>query len=227
MDTISSRVTTNWKTILHKLYFKHKTHIDTIFNNYKEDTIFPEQQKIFRAFKYFDKEELKVVILGQDCYHGMCKNKKPIACGLSFSVDDDCKTFPPSLRVIFDELHHEYGVRRTCTDLSDWAKQGVLMLNCALTVKQGKPNSHAKLWKPFTDDLIRYIAEHCKNVVYILWGEFAKGYIQYIDETQNCILTCRHPSPLAQRKGPFVGNNHFKLANEYLQKNNKQTIAWV
>jgi uracil-DNA glycosylase len=157
----------------------------------------------------------------------LSKNNLPLACGLSFSVNEECKTLPPSLRVIFDEINHEYGVKRTNTDLSDWAKQGVLMLNCALTVRQGKPNSHAKLWKPFTDDMIKYIAEHCQHVVYILWGEFAKGYSQYIDDTQNCILTCRHPSPLAQRKGPFVGNNHFKLANEYLQKNNKQPIVWV
>jgi uracil-DNA glycosylase len=196
-------------------------------SSYEDTKVFPEQQYIFRAFNYFDIEHLKVVVLGQDCYHSLSKNNIPLACGLSFSVDEKCKTLPPSLRVIFDEIHHEYGVKRTNTDLSDWAKQGVLMLNCALTVRQGKPNSHAKSWKPFTDDMIKHIAKHCQHVVYILWGEFAKGYSQYIDDTQNIILTCRHPSPLAQSKGPFVGNNHFKLANEYLQKNNKQTIAWV
>lgn len=226
MEQILCQVPTNWKNILMEIYFKHKIYIDKTYDE-DNNSIFPEKQYIFRAFSYCNVEDVKVVILGQDCYHSLSKNKLPLACGLSFSVNEDCKTMPPSLRVIFNELHHEYGVQRTNTDLSDWARQGVLMLNCALTVKQGKPNSHAKIWKCFTDDLIRYIAEHCHNVVYILWGEFAKGYVQYINDTSNYILTCRHPSPLAQSKGPFVGNNHFKFANEYLQKNNKQPIVWV
>ncbi len=219
-------VQTNWNDILTTLYEKHKLQIDKVLDNY--DGCLPEKHNIFRAFECFNVQDLKVVILGQDCYHSLSKkNGKPLACGLSFSVFEECQTLPPSLRVIFDELHHEYGVRRISTDLSDWSSQGVLLLNCALTVQQGKANSHAKVWKPFTDDLIMYIAKHCKNVVYILWGEFAKNYEQYIDTTTNYILTCRHPSPLAQSKGPFVGNNHFRLTNEYLEKNNKQPIVWV
>lgn len=227
MDDILHQVSTNWRDVLTTNYFEHKIYIDKVVQSYEDGETLPRKDDIFCAFNYFDIDDLKVVILGQDCYHGLSKNKHPLACGLSFGVHEECKTLPPSLRVIFDELHHEYGVKRTCTDLSDWARQGVLMLNCALTVKQGKPNSHAKLWKPFINDLIKYIAEHCKNVVYVFWGEFAKAYTRCIDETQNCILTCRHPSPLAQSKGPFVGNNHFKLANEYLKKNNKTSIVWV
>jgi uracil-DNA glycosylase len=203
MENIISDVHTDWRDVLANIYLKHKTHIDIIVEKYEDNNILPKQQYIFRTFDYFDKNALKVVILGQDCYHSLSKNSLPLACGLSFSVDEGCKTIPPSLRVIFDELHYEFGVRRTRTDLSDWSMQGVLMLNCALTVKQGKPNSHAKVWKPFTNDLIKYIAEHCKHVVYIFWGEFAKGYTKYINHTQNYVLECRHPSPLAQSKGPL------------------------
>ena len=120
-------------------------------------------------------------------------------------------------------------MKRRNTDLSDWSSQGVLLLNCALTVEKGRPNSHMKVWKPFTNDLLCWLGSNTKHVVYILWGEFAKAYSTLIDinDNKNMVLTCRHPSPLAQNKGPFVGNNHFKMANDYLIEKNKTPIKWV
>ena len=227
MESLICKLSTNWRDILVEIYTDHKQRIDAVFVDDETHIVLPKQDFVFRAFDFFNIEELKVVIIGQDCYHSLSKNKTPLACGLCFSVLEECNTIPPSLRVIFAELEDEYRVKRTSTDLRDWSEQGVLLLNCALTVQQGKANSHAKVWKPFTDDLIQYITSHTQNIVYILWGEFAKSYVQYIDASTNCILTCRHPSPLAQSKGPFVGNNHFRLANGYLEKHNKQPIAWL
>ncbi len=209
-----------------------ETHYEDIYKQLSDDvkefnSIFPAKKYIFNAFKYCPFNNIKVVIIGQDCYYSRSKNGSILANGLCFSVSQECNKCPPSLKTIFDELYNEYGERRMNTDLSDWASQGVLLLNCALTVREGKAGSHMKVWKSFTEDIIKYITRECQNIVYILWGEFAKSYSKYIDKNNNLVLECRHPSGLAASKGPFVGNNHFKLTNDYLLYNGKEPIKWI
>lgn len=229
LDTLKTSCHTNWQSILtHHL----DSYANVINNQINKDLeighdVYPKVEQIFNAFNYFNMDDLKVVIIGQDCYHSLSKNEKPFAHGLCFSVPQECNQCPPSLKVIFKELEAEYDVKRTNTNLEDWAKQGVLLLNCALTVRQNKAGSHMKIWIDFTKSIIRHITEHHKHVVYILWGEFAKGFATLINENDNMILTCRHPSPLAYNKGPFIGNNHFKLANDYLEHNGKGKINWI
>jgi uracil-DNA glycosylase len=181
--------------------------------------VLPPQDSILNAFKYCPLDDVKVVIVGQDCYP-----TKGHAMGICFSVPITEKC-PPSLRNIFKELEHEYHVKRNDTDLTDWAKQGVLMLNTALTVRQGCAGSHIKIWKGFTTDVIKFLASNGKNLCYILWGEHAISFKQYIDETRNCVLTHSHPSPLSRR--PFIGCNHFQLCNNYLASIEKIPIKWV
>jgi uracil-DNA glycosylase len=131
------------------------------------------------------------------------------------------------LRNIFKELENEYGVKRTETDLTDWAEQGVLLLNTALTVRESSAGSHLKFWKPFTWDVVKHIATKTKNTVYVLWGAHAQEYESLIDKENNLVLRGIHPSPLAARAGNFVGNGHFQKANEYLVKFDKAPITWV
>lgn len=219
----------DWVDILLPLIDPYYQHIDKQINDDTQTLkgIFPKHNDIFNAFKYCPFNNIKVVIIGQDCYYSRAKNGTILANGLCFSVSEECNKCPPSLKTIFDELYYEYGERRVNTNLSDWAVQGVLLLNCALTVREGKAGSHMKVWKGFTEDVIKYITKECNNIVYILWGEFAKSYAKYINKNNNLILECRHPSGLAASKGPFVGNNHFKLANEYLQVHGKEVIKWI
>jgi uracil-DNA glycosylase len=222
---------TDWSKLLIECIAPFQSSINNLLHSETSNKheVFPQVGDIFKSFAQFDRKDLKVVILGQDAYHTKAKNGVPLANGLCFSVQNDCGKCPPSLTTIFKELEHEFGVKRTNTDLEDWAAQGVLLLNCALTVRSGQPNSHIKVWKPFTEAVVRRIASEQHGIVYILWGEFAKSYVQLadIDETTNYVLTSRHPSPLAMNKGPFVGNMHFKRANEYLEIIGKCSIKWV
>lgn len=219
----------DWVDILLPLIDPYYQNIDKQVNDDTESQscIFPKETDVFNAFKFCPFNQIKVIIIGQDCYYSRAKNGTILANGLCFSVSEECNKCPPSLKTIFDELYYEYGERRVNTNLSDWAVQGVLLLNCALTVREGKAGSHMKVWKGFTEDVIKYITNQCNNIVYILWGEFAKSYARYINKNNNLILECRHPSGLAASKGPFVGNNHFKLANEYLQVHGKEVIKWI
>ena len=220
MQELIHNIKTNWKDILSKL---DKKDLDKLLG---EDKLLPEPNLIFRAFDFFNIEDLKVVIIGQDCYP-----TKGNAMGMCFSVPETQKC-AASLRNIFKELHAEYGIARTQTDLSDWAAQGVLLLNTALTVKEGVAGSHLRKWKPFTWELIRKMNEKAEGVVrtegvvYILWGAHAREYAEIIDGDRNLILTGIHPSPLAARSGKFVGCNHFKKTNEYLSKIGKPEISW-
>lgn len=218
-----------WTHILQELVKPYNNNINLFLDKECKDnhTIIPNKHQIFNAFRYCPISELKVVIIGQDCYYSRAKNGSLLANGLCFSVSQECNKCPPSLKTIFDELFYEYGERRTNTDLSDWATQGVLLLNCALTVREGKAGSHMKIWKGFTEDIIKYITKECHNVVYILWGEFAKSYAKYIDKSNNLVLECRHPSGLAASKGPFVGNNHFTLTNNFLLEHHSEPIKWL
>ena len=189
--------------------------------------IFPPREMVFQAMRLTSLDNLKVVILGQDPYFNEHKFG-PEAHGLCFSVRKGIP-MPPSLRNIFKEINDSiYGGNqiRTETDLTDWADQGVLLLNASLTVIAKKPNSHADLgWHALTDDIIRTISEQKKNVVFMLWGSFAQKKAQLIDQTRHLILQTSHPSPLSAHRG-FLGSGVFIKCNEYLGKNNISPIIW-
>lgn len=195
--------------------------LDQDYKTYgSELEVFPPSGKIFNAFSHFDPSGLRVVILGQDVYP-----TKGDGMGLSFSVPQGTRC-APSLRNILKEVSRSCGSRQN-TDLTDWARQGVLLLNTALTVREGSPGSHIRAWKPFTTSVVRHIASACNNVVYMLWGNHAQEYEPLIDASNNLVLRSIHPSPLASRSGSFVGNGHFEKANDYLRKFEHAPIAWA
>ena len=203
-----------------KPYFKEL--LNYVKEEYKKKTCFPPQNEIFNAFRYTKYEDLKVVILGQDPYHGPGQ-----AQGYSFSVPSNFP-LPPSLQNMYKELENEYQtpVHRT-GDLTDWAKQGVLLMNTILTVEEHKPLSHQdKGWQNFTNEALRWINEKDGPVVFLLWGSKAIQAKKLLTNPKHLILTSPHPSPLSAYRG-FFGNNHFKLANEYLIKNNETPIQWI
>lgn len=187
---------------------------------YKEKTVYPSYNNIFNALRFTDYDEVKVVILGQDPYHG--ENE---AHGLSFSVQQGVRR-PPSLDNIFKELKNDLGIIRTDNDLTDWAKQGVLLLNAVLTVVKDKPLSHSKYgWEIFTDNIIKYLNEREKPIVFVLWGNYAKNKKSLITNKQHLILESAHPSPLSASRG-FFGSKPFSKINNFLEKNNMEKINW-
>jgi len=183
--------------------------------------IYPEVDHYFNAFNAVPFDDVKVVILGQDPYHGPEQ-----AHGLCFSVPPDV-TPPPSLKNIFKELQREYGMpipEHGC--LQSWAAQGVLLLNSVLTVEQGKAGAHSKKgWETFTDAVIHQLNEKNEGVVFLLWGNYAQKKGQYIHKDKHCVLTSVHPSPLSAYRG-FIGCGHFSKANEYLVAMGKESIDW-
>ncbi len=189
-------------------------------NEYKHKIIYPEYKDIFNALKYTDYDEVKVVILGQDPYHGEHE-----AHGLSFSVKEGVP-MPPSLRNIFKELKNDIGVDRTQTDLTDWAKQGVLLLNSIMTVVKDTPLSHKdKGWEIFTDNVIKKLGERKKPIVFILWGNYARSKKLLIKNKNHLIIENVHPSPLSASRG-FFGSKPFSKANQFLEKNGMNKINW-
>ncbi|MBO6168910.1 MAG: uracil-DNA glycosylase [Bacteroidales bacterium] len=183
-------------------------------------TIFPPGGQIFRAFELCPLPDVKVVILGQDPYHGYGQ-----AMGLSFSVPDGV-TAPPSLKNIFKEIEDDLGIRMSGRpNLEPWARQGVLLLNAVLTVRAGEPTSHAGIgWQEFTDAVIRCISDKCEGVVFMLWGSYAKSKAPLIDSSKHFILQAAHPSPLA--RGAFFGCRHFSQANAILKAEGREPIDW-
>ena len=184
--------------------------------------VFPEHNNMFRALALVPPSELKVVILGQDPYHGLGQ-----ADGLSFSVQKGIK-IPPSLRNIYKELARDIPHFRPPEhgDLSTWATQGVLLLNTVLSVEEGLAHSHkGKGWESFTDEVIKQVSEHLDNVVFMLWGKPAQNKLHLIDATKHCVLQAAHPSPLSAHRG-FLGCGHFSQANLYLRMHNKNIIDW-
>lgn len=183
--------------------------------------IFPPGSQIFRAFDLTPVEKVKVVILGQDPYHGIGQ-----AHGLSFSVPDGVPA-PPSLKNIFKEIESDLGVRMSgCPNLEKWASQGVLLLNAILTVRSGEAASHSRIgWERFTDAVIKYISDNCEGVVFMLWGNFARSKAELIDESRHHVLQAAHPSPLA--RGAFFGCRHFSRANEALAASGREPIDWT
>ena len=183
-------------------------------------TIYPSAQDLFNAFKLTDFNKIKVVILGQDPYHG-----EKEAMGLSFSVRRGVRT-PPSLRNIFKELKDDLNIDRSDTDLTDWAKQGVFLLNTVLTVEKDKANSHKDIgWEIFTDYVIKEINDKLNNVVFILWGRQARDKKRIITNPNHYIIESNHPSPLSAYNG-FFGSKPFSKTNNYLKKYNKKEINW-
>lgn len=213
-----------WKALveeeLQKPYFKDLT--ARVREEYLNAAVFPHPSKIFRAFEYFDPNDTKVVILGQDPYH-----TPGVAHGLSFSTESS-NSIPPSLQNIFKEIELEYGAPvNKDPDLTRWAKQGVLLLNASLTVKAGLANSHADYgWGIFTDAVIKALSEKEEHIVFMLWGAFAGKKESEIDFFKHHVLKAPHPSPLSAHKG-FLGCGHFKEANEYLKQHGRGEIDWV
>lgn len=184
-------------------------------------TVYPAKEDIFNAIKFTPYADVKVVIIGQDPYHGPNQ-----AHGLSFSVRHGI-TPPPSLKNIFKELHEDLGIEipsHGC--LEGWAKQGVLLLNAVLTVEAGQPSSHANVgWQHFTDRIIEVLNDHPQRIVYLLWGAYAQRKGQLIDDKHHHVLTAAHPSPFSAHNG-FFGCRHFSQANNFLKEHHRGEIDW-
>ena len=218
----------NWQKIIkiekEKVYFKDlEIFLD---DEYTTQTVYPPRDKIFSAFGLCDYSNLKVVVLGQDPYH-----QPNQAQGLAFSTPKSMKN-PPSMVNIFKELEDDIQKKSSCSDgdLTSWAKQGVLLINAVLTVRDSEANSHkGRGWETFTDNIIRYISDNCEDIVFLLWGNPAilksKPKSNLIDSTKHHILTAPHPSPLSAYRG-FFGCKHFSKTNEILRKLGKSEIIW-
>ena len=218
------RIDASWKEVLQeefgKDYFERLTSF--VREEYAGSTpIYPPAKLIFNAFDHCPFNEVKVVILGQDPYHGVGQ-----ANGLCFSVNKGV-AFPPSLMNIFKEIQSDLGTPIPQDgDLTRWSDQGVLLLNATLTVRASQAGSHQKRgWEEFTDAAIRELAERRENIVFILWGSYAQKKGAFIDRSKHLVLTSPHPSPLSAYQG-FFGNHHFSRANRYLAEHGKKEIIW-
>ncbi len=213
----------DWDEVLKVIWnsegFKKFYHI--IENEYNTKTIYPPKDHIFNALKLTPYKNVKVVIVGQDPYHGEGE-----AMGLSFSVNKDIK-IPPSLQNIYKELNDDLNIPiHQDGDLTKWAKEGVLLLNAVLTVEKDKPASHRNLgWEPLTDYIIKELNQKDEPVVFILWGNFAKEKAKFITNPNHYIITSPHPSPFSARSG-FFGSKPFSKTNNYLIKKNIKPIDW-
>ncbi|MDY3801390.1 MAG: uracil-DNA glycosylase [Bacilli bacterium] len=216
------KVNNNWDIILKDEYEKEyfKNLLNYINEEYNNKTVYPLKENIFKALEYTDYNDIKVVILGQDPYHGEGE-----AQGLSFSIPNDIR-ITPSLRNIFKELKNDLNIERTNTDLSDWAKQGILLLNAILTVCKDTPLSHKdKGWETFTDEIIKKINEREEPVVFILWGNYARSKKKLITNKNHYIIESAHPSPLSASRG-FFDSKPFSKTNNILISINKESIRW-
>lgn len=217
------KIEAGWKQVLQpefdKPYFETLTSF--VRSEYQSNTIYPPASQIFNAFDLCPFEQTKVVILGQDPYHGPNQ-----AHGLCFSVNKGIK-MPPSLVNIYKELHQDLGIEiPSHGNLEHWARQGVLLLNATLTVQAHQAGSHQKKgWEQFTDAVIKTAAEQLNQVVFLLWGAYAQKKAQLIDANKHLILQSVHPSPLSAHRG-FFGNKHFSTTNDYLTANGKEAIRW-
>lgn len=213
----------NWDKLLEDEYKKEYfvNLIEFLKKEYKEKTIYPKQNEIFNAFRYTSYDDVKVVIIGQDPYHGPKQ-----AEGLSFSVSNDVLK-PPSLQNIFKELESDLGIPfPKHNSLIPWAREGVLLLNAVLTVEEHKPASHSKIgWEMFTDHVIEVLNKREKPIVFILWGAFARSKKALITNTNHYIIESAHPSPFSARNG-FFGSKPFSKTNDFLKKHNIKEIDW-
>jgi uracil-DNA glycosylase len=219
---MSNNMTTDWRPLLEsetkKDYFKQL--VDFVNAERKKATVFPSPTNVFKALHVTPYEKVRVVIIGQDPYHN--DNQ---AMGLSFSVPEGLQ-LPPSLQNIYKELTSDVGVKRQSGDLSDWAAQGVLLINSVLTVRAHEAASHqGKGWELFTDEILRVINKKSEHVVFILWGGFARKKKSLIDPSTHTIIESAHPSPLSAYAG-FFGSKPFSQTNEALAKHQQQPIRW-
>ena len=213
----------SWKSVLasefEAAYFKKLT--AQVQEAYSNNQVFPPEEQIFNAFALCPFNRVRVVILGQDPYHGPGQ-----ANGLSFSVKDGV-SIPPSLINIYKEIESDLGIPAPKSgNLEGWAKQGVLLINATLTVECGQPNSHQNFgWEQFTDAAIRAISDQKEHVVFLLWGKFAQNKASLIDETKHLILKAPHPSPFSAHTG-FLGCKHFSKVNDYITSHKGKPIDW-
>ena len=218
------RISPSWNALLSSEFEKPYFQALTAFvkKEYSEHTCYPKGKEIFAAFDKCPVENLKVVLLGQDPYHGEGQ-----ANGLSFSVRDGI-AHPPSLVNIFREIEEDLKLPYPESgNLSRWAEQGVLLLNATLTVRANTAGSHqGQGWETFTDAVIKSISDNCQHIVFLLWGSFAKKKIALIDTQKHCVLSSGHPSPLSANRGYWFGNKHFSKTNAYLTSVGKQAIDW-
>jgi uracil-DNA glycosylase len=214
----------SWETIVieefNKAYFEQLSVF--VANEYEQFSCYPPKNEIFAAFNHCPFDKLKVVIIGQDPYHGPGQ-----ANGLCFSVNDGV-SFPPSLVNIFKELEKDLGVPIPIWgNLERWANQGVLLLNATLTVRKGEAGSHQKQgWEMFTDAVIQQISDRKEHVVFLLWGSYAQKKGAKINRTKHLVLESGHPSPLSANRGLWFGNKHFSQTNKYLKGLGKELINW-
>ena len=217
------KIEQSWQQVLQpefdKPYFAELTAF--VRSEYLQATCYPPGRLIFNAFNQCPFSAVKVVLIGQDPYH-----EPGQAHGLCFSVNDGV-AFPPSLLNIFKELNADLGVPLPATgNLTRWARQGVLLLNATLTVREHQAGSHqGRGWERFTDAVIQTLSQQKSGLVFILWGSYAQSKAQLIDASRHCILRSAHPSPLSAYRG-FFGNHHFSLTNDYLIKHGKEPISW-
>ena len=220
---IDDTVQTDWKMILLEIDTKSLDEFLTNEKNMFEGTldIYPSNNLIFNCFNHFNISNTMVVIIGQDPYI-----HKGEAMGLSFSVQNNIK-LPFSLKNIYKEIYTDVGkkINYHNGDLTHWAQQGILLLNSALTVREGQSNSHQKQWTPYTDIIIKKMSDLCHNLVFILWGRNAQNKIKLIDQNKHHIIKGVHPSPLSANRG-FFGCQHFSKCNEILESIGKKPIQW-
>ena len=224
MNTINPRIDSSWLAVLHNEFQSdYFAQLKSFLVGEKlKYNVFPPGSKIFAAYDTTPFDKVKVVIIGQDPYH-----EKGQANGLCFSVNPTVK-IPPSLVNIFKELHDDLGYDAPVSgDLSKWAREGVLLLNAILTVRENYAGSHRdKGWEMFTNSTIKAVSDKKQNVVFILWGNSAKEKCYLIDESKHLILTAAHPSPLSASRGGFFGCRHFSKTNSYLQSHGIAPIDW-
>ena len=217
------KIEKSWKKILNNEFKKEyfNSLVTFLKDEYKNNIIYPPGKKIFSSFDYCPIDKLKVVIIGQDPYHGINQ-----ANGLCFSVNKEIK-IPPSLLNIFKEIKNDVGIDIPDNgDLKRWAIQGVLLLNSVLTVRKNLPGSHSNRgWETFTDKVISIISKNKNNIVFLLWGSYAMSKQKNIDQNKHLILTSSHPSPFSAYNS-FFNSFHFSKTNKYLKKNNIKEIKW-
>jgi uracil-DNA glycosylase len=217
------KIEDSWNNVLYEVFEEEffKNLVRYVKSEYQKETVYPPGKFIFNAFDQCAFENVKIVILGQDPYHGPGQ-----AHGLSFSVQPGVP-FPPSLLNIFKEIQSDIGkIMPPNGDLTRWAQQGVFLLNATLTVRAGEAGSHQKRgWEEFTDRVILRISDHKSNVVFMLWGAYAGRKADLIDQSRHLVLKAPHPSPLSAHRG-FFGCRHFSLANDYLEKHGLEKIDW-
>ena len=214
----------DWKSVLKSTLESEKFTVlsEKVLQAYRDELVFPPLNQLFEAFNQCSFENTRVILLGQDPYHGIGQ-----AHGLSFSVPNSIP-LPPSLKNIYKELFNDLGLMRASGDLSDWANQGVLLLNTSLTVRAGEAGSHASFpWPVFTKAVLNALHAQDKPLVFLLWGNHAQQFASMIDDTKHAVIKSAHPSPLAANRGGWFGTKPFSKTNDFLISQGMLPIRWA